>query len=787
MPVFERYSIERYKEILINQPAGNIKDGGFSTYSLDDPDITPNGTGDFLGVIKTIVLIGEVYRQTIDTRNMSFNQFNNLTQDEFDDYVRQGMILLNRTSNGQPQRIGWVEIGRSHASFYYQSCSGGKRPVSEHYFDIQEFSFNNKTVIGEGSEIEPTEALTPIGNFDQNITNNLGVLRPRFEPLNLTDYIRFAMIGTITNPNGESIRINDLSLTDQKIPTQVSLLMANRGDHFDNQFANEVSSGKWGMIRRTISESLKPGVHIIYSQNIFSISQQNNGYSLDFSKTEGQCLELNQITFNDDSGVIVRDVSIGINKSDRINIEDLNLDKFYAKKPYLECFENLSINFDQIQNTLTTSKNGMGSIITYGIPKNTNNTDNVIQFNRVHSIRNQKQLIRAFYNIRDPREFYNDNLNIPSGILHSYLKDGCQLEVIPAYLPKDGQIPEPIGPHRNYNLEDVREYLQVNYKFYDKTLYPIDKGVDGIVKYSDGLSYREYAATSAYGWHSFRHSANLFTLYPSKNVELSLCLKIPTREEIDTANSQGLFNNSSAYFMYENTEWKKIIDFLVDARESAFSFIRKDGKPIKIQMDDISYKKLYDSEFIKVVVLSKSSEYFSINQIHSNIFLGFNDYGVFSYKTHDELLNSLDKNDNVSYEKTIINRRNIQYGKNPLKKIGHIDWINLSRFSSPSIKVSPDGSLYIELIDTTYLLDIYHSLMNLHLAQVEWKIIIDYIKECENIISFGNIDEFNILYQKIKTHSFFENNSLTDILNPLNESIWPPKNPFTIDEFGNLI
>lgn len=290
MPVFERYKIDRYKEILTNQPAGNIPDGGFSSYNLDDPSITPNGTGDFLGVIKTVVLLGEIYKETIDTRNMSFTEFNNLTQQQFDDYVSQGIILLNRQTNGQPERIGWVEMGRSHASFYYQSCQGGKRPVSEHYFDMNEFVFDNKTVIGDGSEIEPTEALTPIGNFDPNIASNLGVLRPRFEPLNLVDYIRFAMVGFITNSSGETVRINDLALTDQTTPTQVSLLIANRSDHFDNQFATEVSPGKWGMTRRTITESLKPGVHVVYPQLGFSLQQ--TPYSIDFGISEGQCLQI---------------------------------------------------------------------------------------------------------------------------------------------------------------------------------------------------------------------------------------------------------------------------------------------------------------------------------------------------------------------------------------------------------------------------------------------------------------------------------------------------------------
>lgn len=302
MPVFQRYSIERYKEILTTQPAGLVPDGGFSTYSLDDPNIVPNGTGDFLGVIKTVILLADVYKETIDTRNISFAQFNDLTQQEFDNYIRQGLILRNGATNGQPERIGWVEIGRSYASFYYQSCSGGKNPISEHFYDIQEFAFDNKIVYGEGLEVLPSSGvsvaqntpLTPIGNFDPNNATNLGIIRPRFNPLSLNEYIKFAMIGSITNGEGETYKINNLSLTDQTRPSRVSLLMANKGEHFDNQYATEISPGKWGMVRRTISESLRPGVHVIYPQ--LGTSFQQNSYSLDFSISEGQCLQTTVIT-----------------------------------------------------------------------------------------------------------------------------------------------------------------------------------------------------------------------------------------------------------------------------------------------------------------------------------------------------------------------------------------------------------------------------------------------------------------------------------------------------------
>jgi hypothetical protein len=783
MPVFERYRIERYKEILINQPSGNVPDGGFSSYTLDNPSISPNGTGDFLGVIKTVVLLGEIYKETMDTRNMSFTEFNNLTQQQFDDYVSQGLILLNRQTNGQPQRIGWVEMSRSHASFYYQSCQGGKRPISEHYFDLNEFAFDNKTVIGEGAEIEPTEALTPIGNFDPNIANNLGVLRPRFEILNLTDYIRFAMVGSITNSNGETFRINNLSLTDQTRPNQVSLLMANRGDHFDNQFATQVSPGKWGMVRRTIFESIKPGTHVVYPQLGFGVQQTS--YNLDFSVSDGQCLQTTIVTPTGGvvvvgGGGITTTPQIGGPMSPPKTVESDTSGNLYA-----DCFQSFNSNFKGIENILSVSPNNFGSILQVGIPNTSNNFDEISQSDSLKSKREELQFIDNLYNIRDPRELYSDNINIPSGILQSYLIDDCELKVIPSYLDKDGQIPEPVGPHRVYNLQEIRDYLYVNYKFSDKTLFEMGKDENGIRKYSDGKSFREYAGTSAYGWYSSRYAGHYLTEYPG-NTKTAFSLKIPTRNELENASSQGLFANSSAYFVYENPVWKSVIDFLITAKESAISFVKKDGKPIKVIMPDATYKKLYDTEFIKIVIISKTKKYFALNAVNSNIFLGFNDDNIISYENENQFLSSLNKNDIVDFQNLSLEDRNLQYGKNPFEKIGLVRWFDVSRFQSPSIKINSSGVLYIELIDTTYLLDIYFSLMNLHLSQVNWEVILKYVGEYEQILSYGGND-FEPLYNKIQKEIFFYKNSTTDVLNESTQPVWPPIGPFSFDEFGNLI
>jgi hypothetical protein len=450
MPVFERYHIDRYKEVLTNQPSGLVSDGGFSTYSLDDPNITPNGTGDFLGVIKTIVLLAEVYKETIDTRNMSFSQFNNLSQQEFDDYVRQGIILLNRKNNGVAERIGWVEIARSHASFYYQSCPTGKRPVSEHYFDIQEFAFNNRTVIGEGSEIEPTEALTPIGNFDPNIVNNLGVLRPRFEPLNLTDYVRFAMDNYITNSDGETVRIGKLGLSTQTRPNSVSLLMANKSEHFDNEFTAEISSGKWGTIRRTITESLKPGTYVIYPP--IGAGAEQNTYTLDFSINTGECLETQNIP-NYDGGIIVVDVQ-----------DDMTT----------------PISTYELENTQFI----INDTIIDGIPPKITGVSDIYKSDKIEipvpdgsdESYNGENQARVLYKIRgsldgwlDPRELLNDTLNLPAGNVYAYRNfKKNEIEIRPSILK------EPILTSRKQKVGASRSSLGNIYRRHISKMYSLN-------------------------------------------------------------------------------------------------------------------------------------------------------------------------------------------------------------------------------------------------------------------------------------------------------------------------
>jgi len=776
MAIIRKYKIQRYKQVTIDLQSGNIEDGGFSTFQLDDPSMLlnpPNGTSDFFGTVKRVVLLGEVVRETLDTGNVGIGQFNQLTQQDFENQLQLGNFTYNRENNGQPTVIGWVELGETYPSFYYEDCitgtNMGKTPVSENYYDLDYFDVSPYTVSGDGAA-----ALQQIGNWDYgNSFGNWGLAPfPGQEPLTLQGYIVAVLNGGTLQ--GGNVPTFPGDFLGNLLLNQIPLLIADYSENFERNttytispsFAknNGMSKNVYGRIRRTINSGFIP----------FGGLDKNSGLCI----STGVSIS-----------VVGPSTGTGVSPnapSGPRNVTSVQFGGDLSRKLYVDCFESLKIDFDGIQNTLTKSPDNMGAILQFGEVDASNNTDDIREYNFTQAVRQQIQLSKMLYNIRDPRQIYNDNINIPSGILRAYLNDDkCTATVIPAYLNKDGQIPEPIGPHREYNNEEIREYLQSNYGFYDKTLFEIGKNQNGIMQYSDGLSFREYTSTSAWGWHSSRYSAHYLMEY-SGNQTISFSLKIPTREEINRSTSQGLFGNSSATFLYENKTWKSIIDLLSLAKESSNSFIKKDGKSISLQLPDITYKKVYDSDFVKVIVYSKTRKYFSINQTHSTIFLGFNDNNTYSYQSYGEFLTSLNKTDILSNNQLLLSKRNIQYGKNPLEKLGVVKWTDLSRFNNPNIRISPNGSLYIELTDGTYLLDIYHSLMNLHLAQVGWDTIMKYIKKYETLLLSGTND-FESLYEEIQEEEFLRKNRKTDILDSSNQTVWPPSNDFSFDEFGILI
>jgi hypothetical protein len=326
MPIFKRFKIDRYKEVMINQSTGLAQDGGLSTYTFDNEN-----NRDFVGIVKDIRLIGDVIEITMDTGRFSVNQINNTTQTEFNQLVSNGTIRITERS------LGWVEIAKTRASFYYEECSPTsfvrKKPVSEHYYDFSTFTFGTSLVAGSGpqdTDIQNSvgeDALRPVGTFDPNIGNNMGVFGPGFNQLDLQSYMRMVINSTIStgngfiqNTRGETRPVNSWSPLDGEILRQIPLYLANTNEHFDNPNSQTISSGRYGRGRATIQEGFSASSYI----------------GVDFSKSTGQCLET---TIKWDDTIVQKDG--GLTTSKKFYINDMVLTTEYGNDKIQAVNENI--------------------------------------------------------------------------------------------------------------------------------------------------------------------------------------------------------------------------------------------------------------------------------------------------------------------------------------------------------------------------------------------------------------------------------------------------------------
>lgn len=169
------FFIDRFKEVSLQTPEGFQEE--FGVYGLEE-EYSPwqlgqeGDTADFLGVSRTNILYGELFRITLDTANLfnptvpggmpNINGFRNMNLDDYWFNVTEGIFKFNgldyRTlikpqknqliypslieyANIAKQKVGWVEVNRTRASIYYEICSDGKskRARSDHFYDIDKF------------------------------------------------------------------------------------------------------------------------------------------------------------------------------------------------------------------------------------------------------------------------------------------------------------------------------------------------------------------------------------------------------------------------------------------------------------------------------------------------------------------------------------------------------------------------------------------------------------------------------------------------------------------------
>lgn len=511
MPIFKRYKIDRYKEVMINQPSGLVIDGDVSSYILDD-------SSDFLGIIKSITLLGEVTEVTMDTGFITVGQINNTTQADFDQQVLNGVIRVTE------EILGWVEIGKTRASFYYQDCltnrAPGKETVSEHYYDFSTFGFGNVLVAGSSpadvsSQFSVGEqALRPVGTFDPNIENNMGVFGPRFNSVDLQTYMRNAVYGSqrgeafIQNTTGETRPIVSYSLLDGEILRNVLLYSANREEHFDNQNAQVISPGKYGRNRSIIEEGFR--------SNDYGFIEFRNFGNANFFKSTGQCLSLTPITpppvvdeESDEDPYIdwdIADSGGGPNEDGTFDYETeddvIITSEVYSSEPF--CADSLILPVrDPVSGIIVTSSQYSGIPGNQANGADTKNYYESLGPNNeddqyVYYLKGKDRNLEA--GIIDPRENLNELSEIRRGFL-KYVKNisTCTLDVYANFRDKDGDIPELVGPIVSKYMENIRGATLSTFNVAESPLLFTGYGSDGLAYYSDGNSYLELHGESLLG------------------------------------------------------------------------------------------------------------------------------------------------------------------------------------------------------------------------------------------------------------------------------------------------
>lgn len=473
MAIINRFFIRRYKEILIDVPPGLFQGPGFSTFNLDSPNPNPNGTSDFLGLIKQSVLIGEIYKDTADTNPKRLRQdpipigrYQQLTDDDYLELIQAGDIILNPQNGGKSQIIGWVELGKSYPSFYYQPCTNGKQPRVDNYFDFADMALSLYKVLGEGTGLR---ALEQIGNWNINETyDNWGALPPSNPPLLFQDYIQLSIGGG---------GVYDYPVTNHQRLNSIPLLMADREENFNRN--NTI------ILSPSFSDplSLTPTIEkTVFGKSRITILNGFRPFTDEQKTVIGKCL--------DKPGVVGPGGPVGPDPDPGRPDTGGDGDEEQEDTVPAGCF-NYQINFAPYE------------IISGYETETMNSFDFPIDFDKEDTIRLLRysyQRQEFLFGYRDPRELFAENAITPNGIVHVRLNHKtCTADIYPALRDKDGDIPEPIGPAVSNHFKNVRKRLNDMYRLNKNPLIDMGMGEDGYVYYSDGNSYQELLGETVIG------------------------------------------------------------------------------------------------------------------------------------------------------------------------------------------------------------------------------------------------------------------------------------------------
>ena len=517
MAIINKFFIRRFREVIVDVQPGLFEDGGASTFQLDDPAGGNFGTSDFLSTVKRVVLLGEIVKNVVDTnpRNLRpdpipYGRFFQLTDDDYQNAINTGDIVINPRTRGTEEVIGWVELGKSFPSLYYQDCiignSSGKQPRVDNYFDLNELELSVFTVSGQGNGGGALQR-TGTWNINESMGNWGTIPYPSQQFVPFDEYMRAVVF------NNGNIGQDSFTTLAERGLNQIPLLIADRVENFESNsttvltpsFSNPVVSAQsaektvYARNRRFILDGFKPG-------------------TIEFRSLTATCIPIATVApppppppsivdegVTEDEEEFTQDGYISESESPDTELETID--------EVNELGEILPINPDDLKgcsrgavmpsrifykgNYLAT-----GSVAQFGEaagPVSGSTLYEGVSDNDVFSIQLLNERVSEDLGIRDPRTLLGNSLVLPNGTLKNIVNSNeCYVEITDDYRDKDGDHPEYVGPIVVNYQENLRKKM-MNTFFTDSPLLFLGHGSDGYEYFSDGNSYLELHGESVFG------------------------------------------------------------------------------------------------------------------------------------------------------------------------------------------------------------------------------------------------------------------------------------------------
>jgi len=768
MPIINKYEIQRYREVLINVQPGLVDDGQYSTFLLETFDTNPNGTGHFVGLIKTGVLLGDVVKNSLNTGNITLQQFNAMTLKQVNEYIERGLFISQR------QILGWVELSRSIPSFYYQDCYNGKIPIVDRWYDFTNIEVRQNVLSNDDS-------LTTIGVWDINDSFNNWGTTPYPNQTPLTFYQYFDIVTNDAFIDG----VNFTKFNLKKL-YNIPLIQANKLDHFDGNesyptsftfFSNKTTYGR------------------------FRRSELQVGFNFGNAKTNGACIGLPTV-IKDDTDTST-DRGVGENNDADVGITSDIVDTYVYTGMSPDEFSKQFVADDVAGDFFKVS----GSPIPYPSVMQSFTSG---QYLRMRYLR--EEINRG---VIDPRDLPGEDIDTPSGFTHAYLNaDADILTIKPAILkePLLTSAPSEIGPIRKSRARIMRRNVIDMYDLYNG-VYKENSGIElyknrllihgigsdsnGYNQVSDSESFREkcvftgYGNSFDFGFHTtMAKMRKLPETDPLKKIYSSLYTILSDNGYADsaiTSNQQAIpiiYRSKTNKYYYTNTPCKTIFAGYMES-------VPMDIGDKLIRFDNLFYDKLshlpkndiLDTfEHIQLPVFPTDKYkrpvfYHTVigNKTQTQEFVA-NIYDILSQYVYkdDFILSNTKSKLSPQFSYPSIMRRTELFVPNPIDNLLWADMIMWTpnivkydvvqsikllngfssyitgkkskfvsliernqgrivpfdlRFEPPQLQYSDDYGYFISITDKTYMTDVYFALMEMHLKGYPWSIILSTINK----------------------------------------------------------